>query len=155
MIERRFAKRFRAVDGALAALSPESGRVGQIRNISANGLAFQYIADDAPEADLHGTVNVQIMFAGEGVWLESIPVKWVADIDISTNASFSRLPIRQTCLQFTTLTDTQRKRLQEFIHRYTRGDHRSLADTIVLPASNRLSKTPFQLQSKAEEPIGR
>jgi len=121
--ERRLAKRYRAVDGALAALSPESGRVGQIRNISLCGLAFRYIADEAPEEDLHGTVKLQIMFAGEGVWLEGVPVKWVADIDIPTDTSFSRIPLRQTCLQFTTLTATQKNRLQEFIHRHTNGNH--------------------------------
>jgi len=121
--ERRFAKRFRAVDGAIAALSPESGRVGQIRNISLHGLAFRYIADDSAMADLHGTVKLQIMFAGEGIWLEGVPVKWVADIDIPTDTSFSQIPLRQTCLQFTALTATQKNRLQEFIHRYTSGNN--------------------------------
>jgi len=119
MTDRRIVKRFRALDGALAALSPESGRVGQIRDISLHGLAFQYIANESPETALDGTVKLQIMFAGEGVWLEGVPVKWVADIDIPTDVSFSRIPLRQTCLQFTTLTDTQKKRLQEFIRRYT------------------------------------
>ena len=121
--ERRYAKRFRAVDGALAALSPESGRVGQIRNISLHGLAFRYIADDSAMADLHGTVKLQIMFAGEGVWLEGVPVKWVADIDVPTNTSFSQIPLRQTCLQFRSLTASQKKSLQEFIQRYTRSNN--------------------------------
>jgi len=123
MTERRFAKRYRAVDGALAALSPESGRVGQIRNISLHGLAFRYIADESPKADLPGTVKLQIMFAGQGVWLEGVSVKWVADIDIPPDSSFSRIPLRQTSLQFTTLTNAQKKRLQEFIHRYTSGNN--------------------------------
>jgi len=123
MTERRTAKRFRAIDGALAALSPVSGRVGQILNISSHGLAFRYIADDSLKTDLRGTVKLQIMFAGEGMWLEGVPVKWVADIDIPTDTSFSRIPLRQTCLQFTTLTDAQKKRLQEFIHRFTRRNN--------------------------------
>lgn len=123
MTERRFAKRFRAVDGALAALSPESGRVGQIHDISLHGLAFQYIADDSTMADLHGTVKLQIMFAGEGVWLEGLPVKRVADINVSADTSFSQLPLRQTCLQFTSLTATQKRRLQEFIRRYTSSNN--------------------------------
>ena len=117
--ERRITKRFRAIDGALAALSPESGRVGQIQDISLHGLAFRYIANESPASDLHGTVTLQIMFAGEGMWLEGVPVKWVADVDIPTELSFSSIPLRQTCLQFTSLTDDQKKRLQEFIHRYT------------------------------------
>lgn len=119
--ERRIAKRFRAVDGALAALSPESGRVGQIRNISQKGLAFRYIADDSPQADVNGTVKVQIMFAGQGVWLEAIPVKWIADVEIPSESSFSGIPLRQTSLQFIDLTEDQQARLRDYIHRFTEG----------------------------------
>ena len=117
--ERRTAKRFRAVDGALAALSPESGRVGQIQNISLNGVAFRYIADDSPEANLNGTAKLQIMFAGKGIWLDGVPVKWIADIDIPTDSSFSGIPLRQTSLQFIALTDDQRIRLKEYIRQFT------------------------------------
>jgi len=119
--ERRIAKRFRAVDGALAALSPESGRVGQIQNISQKGLAFRYIADDSPEATLNGTVKVQIMFAGKGVWLDGIAVKWIADVALPTNSSFSGIPLRQTSLQFIALTDDQKARLKDYIHQFTEG----------------------------------
>ena len=122
-IERRITERYQAVDGALAALSPESGRVGQIQNISLNGLAFRYIAEHSSEADLDGTINLQIMFAGEGVWLEGVPAKWVADIDIPPDASFSSIPLRQTCLQFLSLTDAQKNRLKEFIRRHTNANN--------------------------------
>ncbi len=121
--ERRITERYQAVDGALAALSPESGRVGQIHNISLNGLAFRYIAEHSSEADLEGTITLQIMFAGEGVWLEGVPAKWVADIDIPPDTSFSSIPLRQSCLQFLSLTDAQRKRLKEFIRRHTDAKH--------------------------------
>jgi hypothetical protein len=119
IIERRNVKRFRAVDGALAALSPETGRVGQIRNISLNGLAFRYIADASPETNLNGTAKLQIMFAGKGIWLDGVPVKWIADVGIPTNSSFSGIPLRQTSLQFVSLTDSQKSRLKEYIHRFT------------------------------------
>ncbi|MGD9331509.1 MAG: PilZ domain-containing protein [Desulfobacterales bacterium] len=123
ILERRKVKRFRAVDGALVAISPESGRIGQIRNISLSGLAFRYIAADTPEALVQGTVKLQIMFAGEGVWLDGVPAKWVADFDIPRGTSFSGLPLRQTCLQFISLTETQKTHLKEFIRRYTSGNH--------------------------------
>jgi hypothetical protein len=117
--ERRIAKRFRAVDGALAALSPESGRVGQIQNISLNGVAFRYIADDSPEANLNGTAKLQIMFAGKGIWLDGVSVKWIADVDIPTDSSFSGIPLRQTSLQFIALTEDQKTRLKEYIRQFT------------------------------------
>jgi hypothetical protein len=119
IIERRIAKRFRAVDGALAALSPESGRVGQIQNISLNGVAFRYIAEESPEANLNGTARLQIMFAGKGIWLDGVPVKHIADFDIPTDSSFSSIPLRQTSLQFIDLTDDQKARLKDYIRRFT------------------------------------
>lgn len=86
-------------------------------------MAFRYIAENSPETLVQGTVKLQIMFAGEGVWLDGVPAKWVADFDIPPDTSFSGMPLRQTCLQFVSLTDTQKKRLQEFIRRYTNGNH--------------------------------
>ena len=120
--ERRNAKRLRAVDGALAALSPETGRVGQIQNISLNGLAFRYIADDSPKADLSRTFKLQLIFAGKGIWLDGLPVKWIADVDIPTDSSFSGIPVRQTSLQFIHLTESQKSRLKEYIHLFTEKD---------------------------------
>ena len=120
--ERRNAKRLRAVDGALAALSPETGRVGQIQNISLNGLAFRYIADDSPKAELSRTVKLQLIFAGKGIWLDGLPVKWIADVDIPTDSSFSGIPVRQTSLQFIHLTESQKSRLKEYIHLFTEKD---------------------------------
>jgi len=119
MTERRIAKRFRAVDGALAALSPENGRVGQIQNISLNGVAFRYIADDSPDANPDETARLQIMFAGKGIWLDGVAVKYIADVDIATDLSFAGIPLRQTSLQFIDLTDDQRTRLKDYINRFT------------------------------------
>ena len=119
MTERRIAKRYRAMDGALAALSPESGHIGQIRNISSGGLAFRYIADTMTDRAPHATFSLQLMFAGEGVWLDGIPVRRVADVAVSAEASFSGLPLRQTSLQFVSLTAPQKDALQAYIRRCT------------------------------------
>lgn len=124
MIERRASKRFRARDGALAALSPNSGRVGQIHNISSDGVAFRYIADaENVSASLDEIPRLQLMFAGEGVQLEGIAVRCIADVEIPTVVSFSGIPLRQTCLQFVSLTDAQKDGIQDFIRRYTSRTH--------------------------------
>ena len=119
MTERRITKRYRAMDGALAALSPDSGRVGQIHNISTGGLAFRYIADPASNGAPCSPDNLQLMVAGEGVWLEGIPVRWVAEVDVLSEASFSGLSLRQASLQFVSLTDRQRESLAAYIRRCT------------------------------------
>jgi hypothetical protein len=119
MTERRIAKRYRAMDGALAALSPEAGHIGQIHNISTGGLAFRYIADTMIDHAPPATFSLQLMVAGEGVWLDSIPVRRVADVAIATETSFSGLPLRQASLQFVSLTAPQKDALQAYIRRCT------------------------------------
>jgi len=42
-VERRKSKRYRAVEGVYAAISPRSNKLGQIIDISMGGLAFKYI----------------------------------------------------------------------------------------------------------------
>ena len=42
-VERRKNKRYKAVEGAYAAISPNSHKLGQIIDISMGGLAFKYI----------------------------------------------------------------------------------------------------------------
>ena len=119
MMERRITKRFRAMDGALAALRTNAGQVGQIHNISSGGLAFRYIADNAADSAPNATFSLHLMFAGEGVWLEGVPVRRVADVAVPTDASFSGLPLRQTSLQFVSLTDRQKDNLKAYIRRCT------------------------------------
>lgn len=122
MPERRIAKRYRALDGALAALCPDSGRVGQIHNISSGGLAFRYIADAADSAP-QSADRLQLMIAGEGVWLEGLLVRWVADIEVPADVSFSGIPLRQTSLQFVALTERQKDSLRAYIRRCTARTH--------------------------------
>ena len=57
--------------------------------------------------------------SGKGVWLDSLPAKWIADVDIPPDPSFSGIPLRQSSLQFISLTEAQRARLKEYISRFT------------------------------------
>jgi hypothetical protein len=41
--ERRLQKRFKAAEGAFAALVDQESRLGQIKDISSDGLSFRYI----------------------------------------------------------------------------------------------------------------
>jgi hypothetical protein len=49
-IERRKNKRYKAVDGAYAAISPNLNKLGQIIDISMGGLVFKYIVTNGNEA---------------------------------------------------------------------------------------------------------
>ncbi|WP_242637487.1 hypothetical protein [Desulfobacter hydrogenophilus] len=56
-IDRRKNKRYKAAEGAYAAISPNSNKIGQIIDISMGGLCFKYIN---PENKSKEPVNLPI-----------------------------------------------------------------------------------------------
>ena len=62
-IERRRHKRYKAVEGAYAAISPHSHKLGQVIDISMGGLSFKYIDTTSDDADFQQTpeeMSVQV-----------------------------------------------------------------------------------------------
>ena len=51
IVERRKNKRYKAKEGAYAAISPHSRRLGQIIDISMGGLSFKYIDSNDERSD--------------------------------------------------------------------------------------------------------
>lgn len=76
-MEKRGFQRFETVDGAYAAISPSSYKIGQIVNISLGGLVFKYIDRDDP-GDLQDTGT--LFLGGYGFSVGDLPFHTV-DID--------------------------------------------------------------------------
>lgn len=116
MADRRAHRRYRASDGAYAALSPDSSKVGPIVDISMHGLCFRYIVhDDQPKEP----VETHIYVGDNGFYLEKMPYETVEDVEIVNPSSLSSLIMRQRRVRFVDLTANQRAQLQYFI------DHRT------------------------------
>jgi hypothetical protein len=98
--ERRLQKRFKAAEGAFAALVDQESRLGQIKDISSDGLSFRYI-------DSHE---------------DKVPFKIISDFKIESEFSFSTVNMRQIGLEFGDLTAGQRDRLERFIKHHTVGE---------------------------------
>ena len=114
--ERRQQKRFRAQEGAFAALVAQESRLGQIKDISIRGLSFRYI--DSHEK-LENADALKIILGDEGLYLDNVPFKKISDFEIENEFSSSRIKMRQIGLEFGELTAEQKMRLDRFIQYHT------------------------------------
>jgi hypothetical protein len=117
--ERRQQKRFKAEEGAFAALVDQESRLGQIKDISIRGLSFRYI--DCNEK-LENAKELKIILGRQGLYLDKVPFKKVSDFEIKSKFSFSSVKMRQIGLEFGKLTSEQRLKLEHFIQNHTRGE---------------------------------
>ena len=117
--ERRQRQRFKAIDGAFAALVNHYSKLGQIKDISTAGLSFRYIDDPNQSNDAH---ELKIILGNHGLYLDKIPFRQIFDFEIANEYSFSSIKMRETGLQFGELTAEQERRLHVFIREHTIGE---------------------------------
>jgi hypothetical protein len=117
--ERRQQKRFKAAEGAFAALVDQESRLGQIKDISLRGLSFRYI--DSHEK-LENARELKIIIGNRGLYLDKVPFKKISDFEIESEFSFSMVKMRQIGLEFGVLTAEQKQQLERFIQKHTIGE---------------------------------
>ena len=117
--ERRLQKRFKAEEGAFAALVDQESRLGQIKDISLRGLSFRYI--DSYDK-LENASELKIILGRRGLYLDKVPFKKISDFEIESEFHFSKLKMRQIGLEFGVLSADQKRQLQRFIENHTIGE---------------------------------
>ncbi|MEH0021089.1 MAG: PilZ domain-containing protein [Desulfobacter sp.] len=105
-VERRRNKRYKAVEGAYAAISPNSHKLGQIIDISMGGLSFKYI-DTSNGTEESGPGEEAVFLSSMGYYVGDLPFKIVSDYEVTNAPSFSSMKVRKRHLQFTDLTFKQ------------------------------------------------
>lgn len=93
--EKRKHERYSVAQGAYAALSPKSSKIGQIVNISRGGLSLRYIDND--EKGHHET---HIFLSSKNSHVSKIPIKSVNDYNVSDEKGISKKKVRQVGIQF-------------------------------------------------------
>ena len=117
-MEKRKFTRFRAQDDAFAALRGNSTKVGKIKDISLNGLAFRYLAEEMPK---EAFTRVEIFLTGNGFHLSGVPCTMVYDEKKSTSTSLAMSTYR--CgLKFGPLEAGQKDKLEFFLNNHTIGE---------------------------------
>ena len=106
-VERRKSKRYKAVEGAYAAISPNSHKLGQIIDVSMGGLAFKYIDTTSDDVENESVSEETIFLSSMGYYVGDLPFKTIADYEITNAPSFSSMKIRKRHVQFTDLSFKQ------------------------------------------------
>jgi hypothetical protein len=117
MKERKYT-RFETQDNAYAALRGQETKIGKISDISANGVAFRYLAEEKSTEE-YGKAD--IFLSQNGFHLSDVPCSVVYDREESPDSSYGIKPYR--CgLMFDQLEGESQERLDYFISHYTTGE---------------------------------
>ena len=115
-VERRKHKRFKVPKDAFVVLRSDYLKLGQIEQVSMNGLEFRYATS---EGSLNEPFELDIFLAGTAFYLYKVPFKTVSDSEAAKSTPFPSLPVRQCIVKFGELTLNQKSQLEYFIHNYT------------------------------------
>jgi hypothetical protein len=106
-VERRRNKRYKAVDGAYAAISPNSHKLGQIIDISMTGLSFKYIDTSNDDKYENQIPEETVFLSSMGYYVGDLPFQVVSGYEVTNVPSFSSMKVRKRHVQFTDLSFKQ------------------------------------------------
>jgi hypothetical protein len=118
-VERRKHKRFKVPKDAFVVLRSGYLKLGQIEQVSMNGLQFRYATS---EGSLNEPFELDIFLAGTAFYLYKVPFRTVSDSETTNDTPFPSLPMRQCAVQFTEMASNQISQLEYFIRNYTAGN---------------------------------
>ncbi|MCP3876553.1 MAG: PilZ domain-containing protein [Desulfobacteraceae bacterium] len=106
-VERRKNKRYKAIEGAYAAISPNSHKLGQIIDISMGGLAFKYIDTSNNEENNEAPQEETIFLSSMGYYVGDLPFEIISDYEVTNAPSFSSMKVRKRHVKFSDLSFKQ------------------------------------------------
>lgn len=114
-VERRENERFHLQKRAHVVLRPHYTELGQLEDISMNGLAFRYFAMGEPSNE---SLELDIYSMDDDSYVKRIPFKTVSDSETG-EVCFGCVTTRRYSVQFGKLTDNQISQLEHFIQNHT------------------------------------
>ena len=123
--EKRKHKRFQVKNRAYAVIGSDYNIMGEIKDISLAGMAFQYIANGSR---LDGLLEMNIFVGGNGYHVKDIPFKAISDFKLDKKLPFSIVSLRRCSGKFGDLSRDQTSQLNYFLNNYTSLIQRSAKD---------------------------
>ena len=113
--ERRKFRRFEVYGDELIAFCSDSSAMARIKNISRDGLKFEYFPDEASSAKWQ-TVDIYCVRT-KSFYLSGLPCKIIYDIsNLAEDRNFSGSLCRICGLKYRKLPEDQRQRLDVFLN---------------------------------------
>ena len=119
-VERRKSKRFQIKEGGIALVTPpgpHSTTVGDIIDISMNGLSFNYVSNKALR---NWAGDLAIASVEDRFYLRGLPSRSISDFEIA-KSPFGSLSPRRHGLEFGELNREQTSCLEQFIMNHATG----------------------------------
>ena len=116
-VDLRRHTRFNVQSGAIA--SPSLTVMGQIVNVSKEGLVFRYVASRQRSNE---SMTLNITLTDGSFRVDWMPFKVVWDVPAPESYCYGPISLRYCGVQFGDLTDHQRLRLHYFIKNYTTAE---------------------------------
>ncbi len=120
--EKRNFERYIAKEHAFALLKPYCNKLGQIKNISRGGVAFEYLVFDKSDegAWLSEQLRLDIILTPEALYLSQVPCEIVYDNVVNKNLPLlvQGIESRLCGLKFGKLTEDQSGTLETFLEKY-------------------------------------
>ncbi len=115
-LDRRTNKRFTPDENAYAVLVSDSSTLGEIIDVSDNGLSFKYLQFDET---IPSPERLGILVAGHNFMIHNIPFDIVSEKTIAGNYIFSTSTMKRCCIKFGKMDDTTQTMLNYFINKHT------------------------------------
>jgi hypothetical protein len=120
LIERRKYRRFKVKHPAFVVFNTQPTRLGEILDISMNGVSFRYMVDS--EDVVNQSRELDILYGDDDFYLDKLPFSTVSDRLSDNGLPFSTMIMRRRGVQFGEFDDHQRGQLEYFIENNTSGE---------------------------------
>jgi hypothetical protein len=107
IVEKRKNKRYKAVEGSYAAISPNSCKLGQIIDISMGGIRFKYIDISDVNKNTRTQQEKSIFLSSIDYYVGDLTFRTVSDYGITYVSTFNSINLRKRHVQFKDLTFKQ------------------------------------------------
>lgn len=101
---------------AIAVIKSKPARMGEIVEISQNGLVFHYLENGREFAQLG---EMDIIFTDDDFHMARLPFRPIMETAVEADAPFDVLEMRRMTVEFGGLTAKQKRQLQHVLKNYT------------------------------------
>lgn len=116
-VEKRSHKRLQPKDGMYAIIKYKPTILGQIINISKDGMAVRYSSNGQQSSE---SSELDIFIKDSHFYIEKIQIKIISDFEIADKFPSSSQKNRQRCFQFGEMKSSQLFQLDYLLQNYTK-----------------------------------
>ena len=121
-LERRRHPRYRVKETTFVQFSDNPIKIGQIIDISQEGLSFRYFVDENGSKAIFNLHKITLYFVGNGFSIKNLVVKTISNFLLTSDFTYSIIKMGRVGLKFREMTDQQKHQLESLIQNCSIGE---------------------------------